>query len=69
VYPNVLVAPYLTITGTDARHYARIADAYRFLPIHQRDALASIHGTNEHVGIDAYENAIRTYATILRSME
>jgi carboxypeptidase PM20D1 len=69
VYPQALVAPYLTIAGTDAREYAAIApQVYRFLPLHQPGAVELIHGINEHIAIDAYVNVIRAYATIIRDM-
>ncbi len=69
VFPEVLVAPFLTVAATDSRHYVRIApQTYRFLPIHFDGAVETIHGVNEHVRIDAYEKAIRTYATIIKEM-
>jgi carboxypeptidase PM20D1 len=69
IYPNVLVAPYLTVGITDAREYTAVASGlYRFLPIYQEGALESIHGVNEHVTIEAYRQAIRTYATIITEL-
>ena len=69
VYPNALVAPLLTIGATDSRFYTSIAPlTYRLLPIHFADALEVMHGVDERVPIDAYANAIRTYATIIKEM-
>ena len=69
VYPNVLVAPFLTIAGTDARHYRDISGGtYRFLPIHQADATTLIHGVNEYVTVDGYAQAIRFYATLIETL-
>jgi carboxypeptidase PM20D1 len=69
IYPNVLVAPYLTVGLTDAREYTDVASGlYRFLPVYQEGALESIHGVNEHVTIDAYRQAIRIYATIIAEL-
>jgi carboxypeptidase PM20D1 len=66
VYPDARVAPFMTTGATDARLYAAIAPfAYRFLPIAQPGALDAIHGVDEHLRVDAYVNAIRTYATIV----
>lgn len=66
IYPNVLVAPYLTVAKTDTREYVNVADSqYRFLPVYQEGALEMIHGVNEHVTIDAYEKAVRIYATLI----
>jgi carboxypeptidase PM20D1 len=69
VYPDVLVAPLLTVAATDSRHYVGIAPGiYRFLPVYFEDAFDTVHGVNEHVTIDAYEKAIRIYATIMQQM-
>ena len=69
VYPDVLVAPFLTVGATDSRHYVQIAPRhYRFLPIHFDGAVEHIHGVDEHVRIDAYANAIRIYATVMRNL-
>ena len=69
VFPEALVSPFLTIGATDAREYAAIApESYRFLPILQDGAVTAIHGVNEHLRIDAYERAIRTYATIITEL-
>jgi carboxypeptidase PM20D1 len=69
VYPEVFVAPYLTIAATDSREYAAVAaNLYRFLPIQQDGALEMIHGRDEHVRVDAYANAIRIYATLITEL-
>ncbi len=64
---DVLVAPSLTIAGTDTRHFEGIAkDTFRFLPITltQTDT-PRIHGVDERVSRDAYAQAIRFYAELL----
>jgi carboxypeptidase PM20D1 len=69
VYPDVLVAPLLTVGATDSRFYTAIAPrTFRFLPVHFADALDVIHGVDERIPIDAYANAIRTYATIIKEL-
>jgi len=69
VYPSVLVAPFLTMVATDSRQYGAVASqTYRFLPVHQDGALESIHGIDEHIRIDAYTQAIRVYATLIREL-
>jgi carboxypeptidase PM20D1 len=63
VTPNTIVAPYLVVVVTDARHYAGLTDnVFRFLPLRltQRD-LQRMHGTDERIAITDYEQAIRTY--------
>jgi carboxypeptidase PM20D1 len=69
VYPDVLVAPLLTVGATDARFYTGIAPrSYRFLPVHFPGILDVIHGVDERVPIDAYANAVRAYATLIKEM-
>jgi carboxypeptidase PM20D1 len=66
VYPDVLVAPYLTVGATDARQYDSVApNRYRFVPIDQAGATELLHGPNEHLEIAAYEKTIRAYAAII----
>ena len=49
VFPDCIVAPYLVMATTDARHYQEISDCIlRFLPTRMTpDDLKTIHGTNE----------------------
>lgn len=70
VYGDVVVAPGLTIGGTDSKHYATIArDAYRFLPIIiSPEALASIHGTNEHVSIESAQKATQFFILLMQEL-
>jgi len=69
VYPDVLVAPYLTMAATDAREYRDVApNLYRFLPVQQDGALESIHGVDEHITLEAYRKAILTYATLIMEL-
>jgi len=63
VAPDVIVAPYLVVVGTDARHFAASSrNVFRFLPVRlaARD-LQRIHGTDERVAVRDYEEAIRIY--------
>jgi carboxypeptidase PM20D1 len=69
VYPEVPVAPGMTIAGTDSKHYYEVAEnLYRLQPfIFKKEDLATIHGTDEKVLIDVYVKAIQIYAQILRN--
>ena len=69
VFPNVLVAPMLSIGGTDSRHYARVVDnAYRFAPIYLENAdLKMIHGIDERISVDNYRDLIRFYARLMEN--
>ncbi len=66
-FPDVVVAPYLVVGGTDAAHYTRIANhVYRFLPIRLNNAdLAGMHGTNERVATAAWFDAVRFYQRLV----
>ena len=63
VTPNTIVAPYLVVVVTDARHYAGLTDnVFRFLPLRLTQSdLQRMHGTDERIAITDYEQAIRTY--------
>ncbi len=68
IHPDAVVAPYLVLGATDARHYASLTpNVYRFLPVHLASSdLARIHGIDERVAIGDYLNAVRVYAQIIR---
>jgi carboxypeptidase PM20D1 len=57
---NAVVAPYLVVVATDARHYADLGDSiFRFLPLRlSSDDLDRMHGIDERVGIRDNEGAI-----------
>lgn len=67
-YPDAIIAPYIMIAGSDAKHYARAADdTYRFLPIMmEEDGLQKMHGTNERITKDAMIKAVAFYMTLLQ---
>jgi carboxypeptidase PM20D1 len=68
VYTNAVIAPYLMVAGSDARHYDSIADnTYRFLPVQlTAEDLNRMHGTNEHISVENYLNAIKFYIELLQ---
>lgn len=61
--PELIVAPYVTSAGTDARHYAALTPRlYRFLPVRLSPALlASFHGSNENIPLPEYLRMVRFY--------
>ena len=69
VFPDVLVAPGLTVARTDSSHFVGISDAvYRFRPLRlTAEDLKRIHGVNERVAVDAYAGLIRFYVQLLRN--
>jgi carboxypeptidase PM20D1 len=71
VQPDALVAPYLLMAATDARHYTGIADnIYRFLPARiTPDDLHRAHGTDERIPIDDYARIVRFFRQLLLNLE
>ena len=69
VFPRVLVAPYLVVAGTDARHYDKICPlVLRFLPVRmEAEDLARIHGTNERVSVDNYAEVVKFYIRFIEN--
>ena len=67
-FPEVVVAPYLVLGGTDARHYEAIADhVYRFVPLRIGAATRDLlHGTDERVAIDELAGAVAFYTELIR---
>ena len=69
--PQLVVAPYLVIGGTDARIWSALStQTFRFLaaPV-TADALARIHGTNERVAVGGYLLAIRFFERLIRNTD
>ncbi len=71
VFPEVAVAPFLLHAGTDARHITRLCDAVvRFAPIAiSGEQLASVHGKDENIDVDALPPAVSFYKTLLRAFD
>jgi carboxypeptidase PM20D1 len=68
IYPEALVTPSLLTATTDTRHYVDLADdLYRFHGM-MMDAsqIGSIHGTNEYIGVESYENTIAVAREMMR---
>jgi carboxypeptidase PM20D1 len=65
--PDAVVAPYLVLGGTDARHYHALSQhVYRFIPIRMTSAdLDRVHGTDERIAVADYLAAIRFYRQLL----
>ena len=69
IEPNAIVAPYLVVVVTDARHYRRVThNTFRFLPLQLKATdLDRMHGIDERIGVREYEDAIRTYHQLVRN--
>jgi carboxypeptidase PM20D1 len=70
VSPDAIVAPFLVVVATDARYYADLtSNVYRFLPLRlASEDLRRMHGIDERIGVENYENAIRTYRQLFLEM-
>ena len=67
VFPGTGVAPFLTLGGTDSKHFVGVAeDVYRFAPIRYRpDLEAGVHGTNERIPVGDYLDMVRFYTRLM----
>ena len=67
VYPDALVAPFLVVGGTDAKHFEAIAqDIYRFSPmIINPSNIKSFHGLNERIAVSDFKKAIQFYDQLI----
>jgi carboxypeptidase PM20D1 len=70
VFPDVVVAPGLTIAATDSRNYANVTDKmFRFFPVRARaEDLSRFHGTNDRISIDNYADIIRFYRRLIENL-
>jgi carboxypeptidase PM20D1 len=68
---EVVVAPYLVIGGTDAKHYSgRSPGVFRFVPVlMEADALQRMHGTDERIPIESYLLSIAFFQQIIRNAD
>jgi carboxypeptidase PM20D1 len=68
VMPDVLVAPFLTVGGTDTRHYVDLVEnSYRFNPLRVGpDDLERAHGVNERIAMENYAEFIAFGDAVLR---
>jgi len=71
VAPQTIVAPFLVIAATDARHYATLTKhIYRFVPITLgREDAKRFHGVDERISTDDYERCVRFYAQLIRNAD
>ena len=65
VFPEVTVAPYLVVGGTDSRYYNEICEnIYRFLPV--VDPIG-FHDINERIGVEDYKKALQFYYQLIKA--
>ncbi|WP_391557538.1 M20 family peptidase [Robertmurraya sp.] len=68
VYNDAIIAPYLMFAGSDAKHYDLVSrNTYRFLPVQiSSEDLNRMHGTNEHISVENFVNAVKFYAELMK---
>jgi len=69
IHGNMPVAPYLMVGGTDSCFYENVCDKiFRVGPFKMtKEALGSIHSTNEKIEIDILENGVRFYIQLINN--
>jgi len=69
VLPDVIVSPGLMLAGSDSKHYEELAENnYRFIPMRfGPDDLGRIHGTNERIMVDNYQEIIQFYVRLMEN--
>ncbi len=69
---DVVVAPSATTGGTDVRHYEKVSEnQYRFAPVFlekETEDTARIHGVDERISIENWNDAILFYGEFLRRL-
>jgi carboxypeptidase PM20D1 len=63
VFPDVVVAPFVLVGGTDAVHYTDLCDhIYRFIParLSERDT-QRFHGVNERISSESYLGIVQFF--------
>ena len=69
VLGDAIVAPFLSVGGTDCRHYKPVTDAlYRFAPfVYGPDDLKLPHGIDERIAVASLPSAVRFYARLIEN--
>jgi carboxypeptidase PM20D1 len=69
IFPDAIVAPYLVLGGTDARHFRGLSEnVYRFAPLRfTKESVPTLHGTDERVRIADHADAVRFYRRLLEN--
>ena len=67
-FPDVGIAPYLIMGGTDCRHFHALTEnALRFAPVRMTNAQnASCHAVDENVTLAALAEGVRFYKMFLK---
>ncbi|MBB6459343.1 M20 family peptidase [Flammeovirga kamogawensis] len=69
IFGDIVISPYIMIAASDSRYFTEISsNVYRFCPFHlNKKNLKTFHGTNERIGVEEFNNAIRFYAQLIKN--
>jgi carboxypeptidase PM20D1 len=69
-FPDALIAPTLTVAGTDSRHYLPLTEnVFRFIPLRlNASELAGFHATNERLPVVSLAGAVGFYIDFMQNM-
>jgi carboxypeptidase PM20D1 len=69
-FEDAVPTPYVMMAATDARHFTAICPrVYRFTPFRMTKAQReSIHGYDEHIGVQDFLDGVRWYERLLESI-
>ena len=69
LFPGAIVAPFLTVGGTDCRHYEPVTRAlYRFAPfVYGASDLKLPHGIDERIAVASLADGVRFYARFIEN--
>ena len=70
IIPGAMVAPYLVLGGTDAKHYNIITgNTFRFMPVLMSKAdLGSMHGINEKISFEECARMVQFYVAYIQEI-
>lgn len=71
IYPEAVVAPTLTLSASDSRHFSQVTNnIYRFAPLMMTsEDMARVHGLNERTMITDYLHGISFYYRLLKNSQ
>ncbi|MFN3604231.1 MAG: M20 family peptidase [Leptonema sp. (in: bacteria)] len=67
---DFVIAPYLVLGATDARHFTKITkNTYRFLPIYlTEEDMKAMHGNNERISLESLKIALEFYTILINNL-
>ena len=67
IYPDALVTPYLSVTGSDAPKYESVCpNIYRLIPVRlTSEEQETIHNLNESISIENYRKMIAYFREVM----